>query len=107
MLADVAEMPRSALFPINWEALYDSLLSALLSRGTSISQRIGQPLELWSILVLAFLSMLSRAFAPFEKILATAAYKDTRQRVKRIAPLMVSRLFGMMSLPLPASDKDL
>ena len=105
MLADVAEMPRSALFPINWEALYDSLLSALLSRGTSISQRICQPLELLSILVLAFLSMLSRAFAPFKEILATAAYKDTRQRVKRIEPLVVTRLLSRMFLPIPSSDR--
>ena len=46
MLAEVAEMPRSALLPIDWEAQEDPLLSALLSRGASVSEGPGEPLEL-------------------------------------------------------------
>ena len=105
MLADMVEMVRSALLPVHLEAHEISSLSALLSRGTSVSEDPGEPLKLWSILVLAFLSMLSRTFALFEEILATAANKDTRQRVKRIAPLVVTRFLGRMFLPLRSSDR--
>ena len=105
MPADVAEMPGSALLPIHWEPLLHPRLPALLSRGASVSEDPGEPLKLWSILVLAFLSMLSRTFALFEEILATAANKDTRQRVKRIAPLVVTRFLGRMFLPLRYSDR--
>ena len=41
VLADVTEMPRSALLAINWEAQLHSHLPALLSRGASVSERIG------------------------------------------------------------------
>ena len=58
-----------------------------------------------SILVIAFLSMLSRTYALIEPKLAPAAHEDTRLRVKRTAPLMVSRLLGRMSLPLPVSER--
>ena len=105
MLADVAEMLGSPLLPIDWEAQEDPLLPALLSRDASVYEGPGEPLELWSILVLAFISMLSRTFAPIEEILATTAYKDTRQIVKRIAPLVVTRLLGRMSLPLRSPDR--
>ena len=100
-LADVAEMPRSALLPINWEAQENSILSALLSRGTSISEGPGEPLELWLILAFADLSVTSCSMACLKKILAPAAYEDTG--VERIAPLMLTRLLGRMPLPPPPS----
>jgi hypothetical protein len=101
VLADIAEMPRSALLPINWEAQEDSRLSALLSRGTSISEGPGEPLELWLILVLADLSVTSCSVACLKKILAPAAHEGAE--VVIIAPLLLTRLLGRMPLPLPAS----
>ena len=41
VLADVAGMGRSALLPVHLEAHEVSRLSPLLSRGTSVSERIG------------------------------------------------------------------
>ena len=55
-----------------------------------------------SILVLAFLSMLSRTYALIEPKLAPATHEDTRLRVKRTEPLMLARLLGRVPLPLPA-----
>ena len=101
VLADVAEMPQSALLPINWEAQENSILSALLSRGTSVSEGPGEPLELWLILVLADLPVTSCSVARLEEILAPAAHEDTG--VEIIAPLMLTRLLSRMPLPLPAS----
>jgi hypothetical protein len=41
VLADVAGMGRSALLPVHLEAHEVSRLPALLSRGASVSERIG------------------------------------------------------------------
>jgi hypothetical protein len=56
-----------------------------------------------SILVLAFLSMLSRTYALVEPELAPAAHEDTRLRVKRTAPLVLARLLGGVPLAPPAA----
>ena len=101
MLADVAEMPGSALLPIHWEAQEDPRLPALLSRRASVSEGPGEPLELWSILVLADLPVTSRAKSRLEEILAPAAHEDSG--VEIIAPLMLTGLLSRFSLPLPAS----
>ena len=77
MLADVTAMCRSALSAVNWEAQADSLLSALLSRGTSVSEGHGESFKIFLISVLTSTSMTSRAIAPFEESLAPAAYEDS------------------------------
>ena len=41
VLADVVGMGRSALLPVHLDAQEVSRLSALLSRGASVSERIG------------------------------------------------------------------
>ena len=81
VLAEVTEMPLSALLPINWEAQADSHLSALLSRGRSVSEGPGEPFELWLILALADLSVISRAMARLEEILAPATHDDLGSRL--------------------------
>ena len=91
------------MLPVHLEAHEVSRLSPLLSRGASVSERIGFPLELMSILVIAFLSMLSRTYALIKPKLAPAAHEDTRLRVKRTAPLVLARLLGGVPLPLPAA----
>ena len=101
VLADVAEMPRSALLPINWEAQENSILSALLSRVAFVPEGPGEPFELWLILALADLPVTSCSMAHLEEILAPAAHQDTG--VEIIAPLMLTRLLGRVLLTLPAS----
>ena len=93
MLADVTEMPRSALLAINWEAQLHSRLPALLSRGASVSERIFEPLELSLMLALAYLSVLRRSMALFESFFASAAYEPSE-----FEPLLVTRLLSRMSL---------
>ena len=101
VLADVTEMPGSPLPAVHLEAQEDSRLPALLSRGASVLEGIGEPLELSLILAFADLSVTSCSMACFKKILAPSAYEDTG--IESIAPLMLTRLFGRMPLPLPAS----
>ena len=66
VFADMTMMPRSALPPVHLEAQEDSRLPALLSRRASVSEGPGEPLELWSILVLADLPVTSRSMASLE-----------------------------------------
>ena len=101
MLADVTAMHRSALPAIDWEAQEDSRRPALLSRGASVPESPGEPLELWLILPLADLPVTSCSMARLEKIIAPAAHKDAG--VETMEPLMLTRLLGRMPLPLPAS----
>ena len=101
MLADVVEMPGSALLPIHWKAQQDSRLPALLSRRASVSESPGEPLELYLILVLADLSVISRAMSRLEEFLASAAHEDSG--VESIALLMLAGLLSRVPLPLPAS----
>ena len=101
MLADVVKMPGSPLPAVNLEAQQDSRLPALLCRRASVSESPGEPLELWLILVLADLSVTSRAMARLEDSLTPAAHKDAR--VEIIAPLMLTGLLGRVPPPLPAS----
>ena len=104
MLADVAEMPGSALPAIFWDAQESALLPVLLSRGASDSNSEGssEPLELSLMLALADPSMSSCVFTSFDEIFAPAAHEDTW--VGSIAPLLTSRLLGRMSLPPLSSE---
>ena len=63
MLADVAEMPRSALLPVNLEAQEVSLGPVLLCWGASVFEGIRKPLELSLMLVLTYLSVYSRTIS--------------------------------------------
>ena len=102
MLADVVEMPGPALLAAHLEAHEVARLPALLSRGASVSEGIGEPLELWLMLALAYLSVLRRSMALFESFLAAAAYEDSV-----FEPLLSARLLGRMSLPLLSSGGGL
>ena len=73
MLADMAEMPRSALPPIHWEPQEDPHLPALLGRGASVSEGPGDPLQLSLVLSLADLAVTPRAMAREEESHAPAA----------------------------------
>jgi hypothetical protein len=101
VLADVTAMHRSALTAIDWEAQEDSRRPALLSRGASVPEGPGEPLELWLILALADLPVTSCSMARLEEIIAPAAHEDTG--VEIVVPLMLTRLLGRVPLPLPAS----
>ena len=81
MLADVAGMPGSALLPVHWEALEDPLLPALLSRGASVSEGVGEPLELSLMLALANLSVSSRSISRFKTSLAPATHEEATHMV--------------------------
>ena len=81
VLADVAGMARSALLPIYLEAQAHSHLSALLSRGSSVSKRIGKPLELSLMFALAYLSVYSRITSPLKTFLAPTAHEEATHRV--------------------------
>ena len=98
MLADVAQMPGSALLAVHLEAHESARIPALLSRGASVSEGVGEPLELWLMLALAFLSVVRRSVALFESFLAAAAHEGSV-----FEPLLSTRLFGRMSLPLLSS----
>ena len=98
MLADVAQMPGSALLAVHLEAHESARLPALLSRGASVSEGVGEPLELWLMLALAFLSVFLRSMALFESFLAAAAHEGSV-----FEPLLSTRLLGRMSFPLLSS----
>ena len=91
----------SSLLPINWEAQDESLLSALLVRGTSVSEGTGEPLELSLELAFTSLAVNPRARAREKECLASTANEGTI--FEGMAPLLISRLLGRMFLPLPAS----
>ena len=104
VLAEVVGMGRSALLPIHLEAQEVSLGPALLCRGASVSETVGEPLELSLMLALADLSVCSRIASPLKTFLAPAAHEDAgvKVRVHFMAPLMLARLLGRVPLPLPA-----
>ena len=77
MLADVSEMLRSALQAINWEAEGESHLSALLGRGTFVSNGISEPLKIFLISVFTSHPVPFRCKAPIEGFLAPAANEDS------------------------------
>ena len=81
VLADVAAMAGPALLPIHWEAQAHSSLSALLSRGASVSEGVGEPLELSLVLALANFSVCSRFMSPFKTSLAPAAHEEATHTV--------------------------
>ena len=98
MLADVAEMPRSALLAINWEASEVSLPSVFLSKGTFVCEGLVEPVKVSLILAFTALSMTSRAASPIEEFLAAAAHEDSWLE-PRLVPLLINRLLCRMSLP--------
>ena len=81
VLADVAGMARSALPVVHWEPQADPRLPALLSRGASVSEGVGEPLELSLVLALADLSVCSRFMSPLKTSLAPAAHEEATHRV--------------------------
>ena len=76
VLADVPEIPRSALPAIHWEAQEDARLPAPLSRGASVSEGHGEPLEVLLKSALTSPSMPSRVFTSYEEHLAAVAHED-------------------------------
>ena len=105
VLADVAEMPRSALLPIHLQPLLYPLLSAFLCWGASVFEGIREPLGLSLILALAYLSVYSCSMSRTKTSLAPTTHEEARifVRVKFMAPLMLAWLLGRVPLPLPAS----
>ena len=77
VLADVAEMPESALPAEHWETQEDARLPALLSRGASVPEAHGEPLEVLLKSVMTSPSMPSRVFTSYEEHLAAAAHEDS------------------------------
>ena len=106
MLADEAEMLRSALPAINWQAEAESHLSALLSRGTMVFDGIVEPLKLSLMFTFACLSVSRSTNAPIERFLTPAAYEDSGV-VLSMAPLMLTGLLCRMLLPLLSSGSCL
>jgi hypothetical protein len=102
VLADVVRMAGSALPVVHWEAQEVSLGPVLLCWGASVSEGVGEPLELSLVFALAYLSVCSRSMSPLETSLAPAAHEEARMfvRVKLIAPLMLARLLSRVPLPL-------
>ena len=77
VLADVAEMPESALPAVHWEVQEDARLPALLSRVASVPEGHGEPLEVLLKSVLTSPSMPSRIYMSYEEHLAAAAHEDS------------------------------
>ena len=79
VLADVAEMPGSALPAIDWQAQESALLPVLLSRGASASDSEGpsEPLELLLEAAFTSPSMQLCHIAFSEEHLAAAAHEDS------------------------------
>ena len=104
MLADVAEMPGSALLAVDWEAHEVSLGPALLCWGASVFEGVGEPLERSLMLSLTFISVCSRTMSRFKTSLAPAAHEEATHTVfagvQAIEPLLVARLLGRVPLPL-------
>ena len=103
MLADVVEMPGPALLAVHLEAHEVARLPALLSRGASVSEGIGEPLQLSLMLAFTSLAVTPRAMAREEESLAPAAHEGAM--CEGMAPLMHARLLGGVPLPLPASAR--
>ena len=100
----MAAMARSALLAVHWEAQEVPLGPALLCWGASVFEGVGEPLELSLMLALAYLSVCSRTASPLKTSLAPTAHEDAtvKVRVHFMLPLMLARLLGGASLPLPA-----
>ena len=77
VLADVAEMPRSALPAVHWEAQKDARLPVLLSRGASVSEGYVEPLEVLLKTVLISHYMPYRVYTSYEEHLAAATHEDS------------------------------
>ena len=103
VLADVAEMPGSALPAVHREAQEDVRLPALLSRGASVSEAHGEPLKVFVKSTLTSPSMPSRVFTSYVEHLAAAAHEDSLSELS-MAPLVTSRLLGRVLPPLPPSS---
>jgi hypothetical protein len=102
VLADMAEMLRSTMPAINWEAETYSHLSALLSRGTFVCDGIGEPLKLSLEVAFTNLSVTSRAMMPIKCFHAPTTYENSGLDMC-MPPLMLTRPLGRISLLLPSS----
>jgi hypothetical protein len=100
VLAHVINMPGSPLPAVDLEAQEVSHRPALLSRGASVLEGIGEPLELSLILALAGHPVSLRAMPLFEACLAAAAHKESGNPPSLAPPLMLTWLLCRMSLPL-------
>ena len=99
VLAELAEMLRSALPAIHWEAEGKSHLPALLGRGTFVSEGPGKPIELSLEAAFTGHPMTFCEMARHEGFLAPASNEYSGVGIC-IAPLMVTGLLGRMPLPL-------
>ncbi len=98
MLADIAEMLRSALSAVHWEAVVKSILPALLGRGSFVSDVPGESIKLLLEAVLTSPPMNFGVIAVYESFLAPAAHEDADIGIA-MAPLLVNGLFGRVPLP--------
>ena len=106
MLADIAEMLRSALSAVHWEAVVKSILPALLGRSSFVSDVPGESIKLLLEAALTSPPMYFRVKAVYESFLAPAAHEDAGLGIS-MAPLLVNGLLGRVSLPLPSSGSCL
>ena len=102
VLADVAEVLGPALPAIHWEAVGESILPALLGRGTMVFDGIGEPLQLWLQAAFTPLPVDSRAVTRLEGSLAPAAHEDAGVE-RGVAPLVLAGLLGRVPLAPPPS----
>ena len=102
VLADVAQMLRSALPAIHWEAEGESHLSALLGRGTLVSEGPGKPIELSLEAAFTGRPVTFCEMARHEGFLAPAAHEDAGVCIG-VAPLLVNGLLGRVPPPLLSS----
>jgi hypothetical protein len=99
VLADMIEMPGSPLPTVHLEAQEDSLGTVLLSRATSVSEGIGEPLELSLEAAFTSPSVPFSGKASLKGFLAPATCKNSRVLMS-MAPLMLTWLLSWMLLPL-------
>ena len=102
MLADVVGMPGPALLAVHWEPQEGPRLPALLSRGASVTDGPGEPLQLSLVLAFTSLAVTPRAMAREEESLAPAAHVGIM--CEGMTPLMHSRVLGGVPSPLSASS---
>ena len=102
MLADLAQMLRSFLPAINWEAEGESHLPVLLGRGTLFSEGPGKSIELSLEAAFTGHPVTFCEIARHEGFLVPAVHEDAGVCIG-VAPLLVNGLFGRVPPPLLSS----